>query len=391
MLPHTLASSALLLSLVAAGSVAAQTRPTPAESVRTLLEQQRVSAGFPGASVAWVGRSSEGATAVGDLQPEQRLMSGSIGKTYVAALAVKLAAAGKLGLDDQVAAHLDVPWLARVPNGAAVTIRQLLRHQSGIPEHVWRPDFEKALRADLDRTWKPEELLAFVFDMAPLFAPGEGWSYADTNYVLLGAVLEKVGGAPCFEQVQEQLLDPLDLKDTAANLGRTLPGLANGHTTGLLGFPPGDTIREGRCIVNPQFEYCGGGMSSTPDDLARWCRALYGSDFLSVEHRAAMRDGVPSKTGPGHRYGLGTMILDTAHGRAVGHSGVMIGYLSMMLYYEDLDLAVAIQFDTDNQRKLGQSLQKHLDAIVGALRAEHPAGAEKSAPESGAKPERRGG
>ncbi len=378
MLSHLLARAALLISLVAGLPVAAQARPSPAESVRTLLEQQRLAAGFPGASAAWVGRSGEGAVAVGDLQPEQRLMSGSIGKTYVAALALELVAAGKLGLDDRVAAHIEAPWLARVPNGATVTIRQLLRHQSGIPEHVWRPDFEKALRADPDRNWKPEELLAFVFDAAPLFAPGEGWSYADTNYVLLGAVLEKVGGAPCFEQVQEQLLEPLQLKDTVANLGRTLPGLANGHTTGLLGFPPGDTIREGRCIVNPQFEYCGGGMSSTPDDLARWCRALYGTDLLSAEHRAALRDGVPSKTGPGHRYGLGTMILDTAHGRAVGHSGVMIGYLSMMLYYEDLDLAVAIQFDTDNQRKLGQSLQKYLDAIAGAVRGD----VQKDAPRS---------
>jgi len=343
--------------------------PDHKQAVVDLLEAARAASKFPGACAAWVDEAGRGETvAVGDLTTRDRLMSGSIGKTYVAALVLRLVDAGKLALDDAARTHLgEAAWLDRVPNGETVTVRQLLQHQSGIPEHVWQPAFEAALLAEPDRVWTPPDLLAFVAGQEPLFLPGKGWSYADTNYVLLGAVVEAVAGRGCFELIERELLEPLALADTVVNRSRKVPQLACGHTGGLLGFPRGPVLRDGEYPVNPQFEYCGGGMSSTTLDLARWCQALYGGDVVAPRLRREMREGVPAKTGRNHRYGLGTMVIETAHGRAFGHTGVMPGYLSVMLYYEDLRLAVAVQFDTDEARRLGKRLESYADAVAAVV------------------------
>lgn len=345
--------------------------PTPAHrAVAGLLEAARRASGFPGACAAWVDRDGHSdAVAVGELTTGDRLMSGSIGKTYVAAVTLRLVARGKLDLDATVATYLgDAPWLRHVPNGEATTLRQLMQHTSGIPEHVWQPKFQEAVHANPDRVWTAPELMGFVADQKPMFAPGEGWSYADTNYVLLGAVIEAVVGQPCFEVVRREVLQPLHLEDTAPNEQRAVPGLAGGHTSGLLGFAAGPVVVDGKYPVNPQFEYCGGGMSSTTLDLARWCRALYAGEVVSDALRTQMLDGVPAKTGPRQRYGLGTIVVDSAHGRAFGHTGVMPGYLSIMLFYEDLGLAVAVQFNTDVTKQLGKRLEAHADAVAAAVR-----------------------
>ncbi len=358
----------LVLALV--GLAAAQPPViTRADAVRALVDDARTRGGFPGATVAWIDADGEsGTVAVGDLTTTSRLMSGSIGKTYVAALALLLVADGKLALDDLAATHLDSDaWVKRVPNGSTVTIRHLLRHQSGIAEHVWMPEFHAALRRNPTRVWAPDDLLAFVFDRPPLFPAGAGWAYADTNYVLLGAVLERCGGGSYYAQLQARILTPLGLHDTVPTDHADIEGLACGHTAGLLGLPAGPTVRDGSYFINPQFEWCGGGLASTALDLARWIHALHAGEVLAPEQRAQLRDGVPAKTGRGHRYGLGTMLVPTRHGPAVGHSGVMPGYLSMALRYDEPRVTAAIMFDTDDMRTLAGGPQVHLDAIAGVI------------------------
>ena len=338
-----------------------------------MLEEGRQQHGFPGACLAFVLPSGEtGAVAVGyadeqenqPLDASSRMFSGSIGKTYVAAVALQLVDAGKLELDQNISEYLGKEdWFSRLPSAEGITLRMLLSHQSGIPEHVWLPQFQRDLDADPYKVWKPEELVAYILEADPLFPPGEGWSYADTNYILVGLILEKVTGQSWYQLLHDRLLEPLQLQDTLASDRPDLPGLVNGFTTGT-GFHEGPTLSGGKYFANPQFEWCGGGVASTTLDLARWCRMLFAGGVIPESLRVEHITGGPESRRIRGRYGLGVIITGTRHGTAYGHSGIMPGYLSQMAYYPGLDLAVAIQFNSDNSRQLGKGLGTWLDDAV---------------------------
>jgi D-alanyl-D-alanine carboxypeptidase len=335
-----------------------------------LHEQRR----FPGACAAFtLPDGSDGAVAVGadaagvPLTAASRMMTGSIGKTYVAAVALQLVHEGRLALDGKVAEVLgEHDWYARVPNAGAITLRQLLDHTSGIPEHVWKKPFQEAVTKAGDRALTPVECVGYVLGDAPVAAPGARWSYADTNYVLVGLCVEAVTGKPFFDVLRARVLEPLALEDTIVNDRRDLPGLACGMASGI-GFHRGRAVEDGRYFTNPAFEYCGGGLSSTARDLARWLRALFAGDVVPAGLRAAHRAGVPAARGVAERYGLGCFVTSSPHGPAFGHSGVMPGYLAYALWYPELQVAVAVQFPTDDARAVGN--QKRLvDELAGLVR-----------------------
>ena len=91
-----------------------------------------------------------------------------------------------------------------------------------------RYEFKEAFTVDLtaqpDKHWRPEELLAYVLDEAPSFAAGAGWEYSDTNFVLLGMILEEITARPCYEMIREAFLGPLGLENTVPSESRAIPG-----------------------------------------------------------------------------------------------------------------------------------------------------------------------
>jgi D-alanyl-D-alanine carboxypeptidase len=142
----------------------------PAERVRARLEQLRTEFGFPGITAAATfrkGRSFTVSVGLADvesaraLKPQDRMLAGSTGKTFVAAAALKLVEEGKLTLDEPASKRLgSEPWFKRLPNAESLTVRHLMRHTSGIPEHVLDPEFLNAIKANPRRVWRPSELLA---------------------------------------------------------------------------------------------------------------------------------------------------------------------------------------------------------------------------------------
>jgi D-alanyl-D-alanine carboxypeptidase len=123
------------------------------------------------------------------------LEQGSVGKTYVAAIAMQFIKEGKFKLDDKVSKYLgDYPWFKRLPNAEDITIKMLMEHTSGIMRYEFKDTFTKDLSKTPDKVWKPEELLSYIFDEKPTFKAGEGWDYADTNYIVLGMIMEKITG-----------------------------------------------------------------------------------------------------------------------------------------------------------------------------------------------------
>jgi len=348
---------ALGLALALAAPAQAQDR------VQEGLEELRAAHGFPGATVARVGaEGSIQAWSTGwsdpearvPMDPNSRMLAASIGKSFVAAAVLALQGDGLLHLDDPVSSWLGGrPWFHRLPNHASLTLRHLLTHSGGVPDHVDLPTFRAIFMAlgPEDPPPGPEELIALILDSQPLFPAGEGWAYSDTGYLLAGLVIEEASGAPWTEVVQERFLRPLALADTEPSDRRELQRLAVGTTD--MGDRSGLSMRtldaRGLMMWPPGIEGAGGGFISTAADLARWGWLLWSGQALPGPYLDAMLAGVPmGADAPGAAYGLGVSIRQGGEfGPIYGHSGWIPGYVSSLRYFPEEGVAIAIQVNSD--------------------------------------------
>ncbi len=301
------------------------------------------------------------------MRPEDRMLQGSVGKTYYAAVAMQLVAEGHLDIEAPVSSYLgDRAWYDRIPNASRITIQNLMTHTSGVMRYEFKEQFLVDLKSDPDKRWEPEELVAYVLDEEPEFAAGEGWEYSDTNYILLGMVIESITGRSLYEEVDERILRPLELRNTVPSDGRLIPGLVQGYAGPGNPFTGTDEVllADGRYVLNPQFEWAGGGYASTTEDLARWAEAVYEGQAFDPGLLPMVLNGVPARLGPGSRYGLGVIIQETPLGVTYGHSGFFPGYLTQVAYYPDHRFAIAVQVNTSVPRSLGRPLGAILNELA---------------------------
>ncbi len=361
---HRMAACVLLIA--AAPHAAAQDSASTATALQERLAALQAQSGAPGITAAVVLQdgtvfalaAGESDTIVGRaMTPADRMLQGSVGKTYVAAVALQLVHERRLDLDAKVSAYLDdEPWFARLPNHADVTVRQLMNHTSGIVRYELDDRFIDDLLADPGRVWQPVEQLAYLFDTEAPFPAGEGWEYSDTNYLILGMIIERLTGAAYYDELRRRILEPLDLRHTVPSNARRIAGLVQGYAGVDNPFRlPDAVLVQGEFVINPQFEWTGGGIASTTADLARWAQLLYEGRAFDAAMLPMMLDGVPARLGPNTRYGLGVILRDTPLGPAWGHSGFFPGYLTEMAYFPDHRIAVAVQFNTSDVRSLAMS------------------------------------
>ncbi len=378
---HLAAAAAAFVTMLvpAAGAQPAQPSGLRAALEARFAELHRAGA-FPGGTAGFAladGTTIGIAVGVADreaktpMQPTDRLLMGSIGKTYVSALALQLVKAGKIGLDDSIAKYVGgEPWFSRLPNAPKITVRQLMNHTSGLVRYELNPKFTADLTANPDKVWTPEARLAYLFDATPPFAPGEGWEYSDTNYIVLGTILEPAGGAPYYQQLRQRILQPLRLGNTVPVERRIVPGLVQGYAGPNNPFGGSDAmIKDGRFVINPQFEWTGGGLASTAEDLARWAKVLYEGRVIDASLMDDLLDGVSAKLGPETRYGLGVIIRPTAHGVTYGHSGFMPGYQADMMYFPELKTAIAVQVNSSAPKSTGRPLRAFLTEFAAIVAA----------------------
>jgi len=331
--------------------------------VQTTLDDLHAEHGFPGATVAWSGADGvvhSRATGWADpdagvpMTVEGRMLAASIGKSFVAAAVLSLHAEGALDLDDPLSVWLgDRPWFDRLPNHTTLTLRQLLTHTGGLPDHVDLPAFRVlffSLGPD-DAAPEPESLIALILDAEPLFPSGEGWAYSDTGFLLVGLAIEAAAGVPWTEVVRTRFLDPLALADTEASDRRDLARLVVGFSA--LGDPTGSPMRtldaDGRMVWHPGIEGAGGGFVTTAADLARWGWHLWSGRAMEAPYLDEMLEAVPTDPdAPGRVYGLAVSIdHGGAFGEVRGHGGWILGYVSTLRYYPAQEVAIAIQINTD--------------------------------------------
>jgi D-alanyl-D-alanine carboxypeptidase len=356
--------SVVLLCSVA--GLAAQ-QPAPATGLaarlQSALDEWRVSTGWPGASLGVVlkdGQTFGLASGLADrtanraLTPDDLLMTGSTGKTFFAAVALQLIEAGTLDLDAPISKYLgSKPWFSRLPNARDITVRMLMTHTSGLVRYEMNPKFTADLRANPDKAWTPEEEIAYLLDATPPFAAGQGWDYSDTNYIVLGMIMEGLTGTKLYDEVQRRFLKPLQLTRVAPTTSRRVPGLVPGYAgpKDPLGLPD-EVMVNGVFVINPQFEWTGGGYATSARDLARWGHALYTAKAVSLKMRDLMlAEAVPARLGPETKYGLGVIVRPTTPaGLAWGHSGFFPGYQTELAYFPDSGVAVAVQVNSSGLR-----------------------------------------
>ncbi|MFD7641417.1 serine hydrolase domain-containing protein [Kitasatospora sp. NPDC059795] len=279
-----------------------------------------------------VWRGTSGVASLSTRQPAPvngEFRAGSITKIFVATVVLQLVAEHRLGLDDPIERHL--PGL--VPNGDAITVRQVMNHTAGLFDFLEDPRFayesddalRRLLAVDRWKTLAPRDLIAVGVSHEPYFAPGGGWHYSNTDYLVLGELVRQVTGNDWRTEVDHRVLQPLGLRHTfLPGTSTTVPGP---HSHGYLPLPDGPAdITE----LNPSMGGAAGELISTTDDLARFDAALLGGRLLPPAQLAEMTTTVAADEQPPTRYGLGLMQLRLSCGEVWGHPGGIYGYVTYL-------------------------------------------------------------
>jgi D-alanyl-D-alanine carboxypeptidase len=317
-----IAAVAVIASLAVAQPVSAAPRDPVRQELRQLVGEH----GFPGALAAVRDRGgrTRNLTAGPGVPVDGQVRIGSNTKTFVAVVVLQLVAERKVDLDAPVETYL--PGLVRGEgiDGREITVRQLLQHTSGLPnytEYLDTTDFSKIQFQYME----PRELLDLALAHPANFPPGAKWSYSNTNYVLLGLLVQKVTGRPIAEQITDRVIKKAGLRHTYfPQVGEQ--GIRERHPRGYHPDPSGE-LRD-VTVLDPSWGWAAGQMIATPTDLNTFFGALIGGRLLPAAQLAQMRTTVAAdEVGPGVRYGLGLMSSPLrCGGLAWGHGGDIPGY-----------------------------------------------------------------
>ena len=326
--------------------------PATRQSLQKRLDQLRERYGVPGISVtilfpdgtSWVGVSGLANVATrAPVTASTAFAIASVSKTFTAALVLALAHDGTIDLDDPVRTYLP-----EVKVNATITVRELLDHTSGLRDYFFHPAIDKKLLADRDRVWGTADAMKHVGKA--YFKPGTGWHYSNTNYLVLGLLAERVGGAPLADQVRARFLEPLGLRHT------WYQPTEEASADGAHGYRFESTAKDAPPIDlsdgSPFMPFTSvvtaaagaGAFASNSTDLVRWVRALYAGAVLSQESVDAMVGDI-SRTAPYKPrvpYGLGVQRQEIDGSPSLGHSGRLLGFRSVVRWLPEEDVAIAV-------------------------------------------------
>ncbi|MEV5958698.1 serine hydrolase domain-containing protein [Streptomyces sp. NPDC051987] len=361
------AATALALSAALAGpALAAPAGPAPTASAdghQATREALRaaVAAGVPGATATardthgtWSATAGTGDTRTGaPRSPSDHYRVGSITKTFVATVLLQLEAEGRLSLDDTVDRWLPGVVSGNGNDGRRITVRQLLNHTSGVFSYTADPDFGRTyfLKDGFFRhrydTLTPAGLVAVAMKHRPVFAPGTGWDYSNTNYVLAGMVIKAVTGHSYAREITDRVIGPLHLSGTSLPGTRTtLPRPSGRAYSKLAETTTGPTYDV--TALNPSMASSAGEMISTSADLTRFYRALLRGRLLPAHQLKEMKTTVPVPGDPNSAYGLGLIDVTLPCGVHVwGHDGGIHGSSSLAATTPDGRHALALNFNAD--------------------------------------------
>jgi len=270
------------------------------------------------------------------MDPHVSFRIASLTKTFVATVLLQLVDEGKINLDDPLSNYIKD---SGIPNADTITIRQLANMTSGLFDYPTDEVFDKLHEEDRTRFWEPKELLSYATKHPPYFAPGTSYKYTNTNYILLGMVIEKVTGNSVKDEIQNRIATPLNLKNTYYATDTTLPrNAAHGYTDSIHQKNIDDVS-----IIGPSYAGAAGAMISNIEDLGVWAKA-YGTGKLISKHAyQTQTTWVDEPNSPQVKYGIGMMKV----GNFIGHTGVIDGY-NLSMFYEPVTKAAIVIVQTLN-------------------------------------------
>ncbi len=330
------------LALTGAASATAQGPRIDRDVVRAALDKI-ASDGAAGVQVRITDRGEsftarDGVAEVGRHRPvptNGHFRIGSITKTFVSTVTLQLVGEGKIGLDTPVSTHL--PGL--LPDGDRITVRNLLQHTSGLYNYTNAMPLDPAgFETIRFKPYAPGELVAMSTSRPLDFPPGTKWSYSNTNYIVIGMLIEKITGVPYGQAVQERILRPLGLAHTSVPDGRVDLPRPHAHGYAQPVSPPVDVTR-----LNPSWGWAAGEMVSTTADLDRFISALLQGKLLAPAQMAELTKSLPFTSG----YGMGIAEITLPCGVTVfGHDGGIPGYGSMAVSTKDTKTRLELSITT---------------------------------------------
>ncbi|NDJ77070.1 MAG: beta-lactamase family protein [Chloroflexi bacterium] len=332
--------------------------------------------GLPPGMVVWIDAPDyqfAGASGFADLMnevpmsPDGAFRIGSITKMFTATVIVQLAEEGVLTLDDPLALWL--PEVAdQLPYGDQITLRHLLTHTSGVFNIVESDLYfgDLLAEAEIDEDTgiatlacverDPYDTLArYVYGEDANFEPGTGWYYSNTNYTLLGMVIEAAAEVPLAEAYRTHIYAPLGMVSTFLDCYEDpVVDVVHGYT----GF--GDSMTD-VTELHESVGWAAGGLVSTAPDLITFARGLF-SEALFDEPESLVAMTTPA---PGSSYGLGIMVK----AEYMGHAGGIAGFRTLLHYVPAFDTVVVMLYNTDSTNP-EQGRANVLNPALPWLRAE---------------------
>jgi D-alanyl-D-alanine carboxypeptidase len=310
-----------------------------------------------------------GATGIADRRTKEPVTEqtvfaiGSVTKTFIAALVLDLAEHNFLRLDDPLAR-----WMPRFPRSRQITIRQLLNHTSGVFDVTENSAYLEAQFANRHERWTPTRTLSYVGE--PRFAPGSDWGYSNTNYILLGVVIERATGASVASELRRRLLEvagaqAVFLQGEEDVRGPVAPAYYDFDFDG-----DADALSDGTTNIPStalaSAAWTAGGIAATPEAVARFGDALFRGRLLEADSLAQMLD-FSAKLGVGRGgglgYGFGVARFEIPGHEVFGHGGGIPGYRSALWHAPEHGVTIAFSW---NETQLDPTLvvQPLLDAVV---------------------------
>ncbi|MFF0777453.1 serine hydrolase domain-containing protein [Streptomyces sp. NPDC003720] len=273
------------------------------------------------------------------MTPDMYVRIGSETKTFTVTALLQLVDEGKAALDDPIGRYV-----AGVPNGDRITLRELAGMRSGLFNYSEDDGFFKALTSDPQRPFTPQQLLGYAFRHPVMFPPGQKFYYSNTNLILLGLVVEKQSGQSLGDYIHRHILVPAGMNDTSFPSGAEFP---SPHPQGYTDQTADGKVQD-TADWNPSWGWAAGAMVSTLGDLRTWAPTVATGRFpdgrrMISPAAQAQRLVTPPTPIPGAGYGLG--IFDVQGW--IGHNGSLPGYETLTVYLPEARTTLVVALNTD--------------------------------------------
>ncbi len=300
------------------------------------------------------------------MQPCMISRMGSTIKMFTATVALMLYDEGKITLDEKISHYLKGSYINKIRNADKATIRQLLQHSSGIVNYIQNPQFQTASMNDLKKEWKAEELLPYAYNQDAYFAPGTDVRYSNTNYILLGLLIEQIENKPLHEVFEQRIFSPLGMTQSLFASKNPVP---RNIVRGYIDMYSNYKITESTYYSGWDYYTADGGLISNPYDMSLFFQKLMNGDVIRTELLNEMLAWKsPAKQDADFfpmQYGLGIFKMTTPKGDVYYHSGDAIGYYANMMYIP-ASKSVIVYAVNSNYGKLDEwvSTRKAIERIL---------------------------